>query len=72
MEPATVRRQNYPWKHSQNAQKCKIVELCFFDGLTVEQTADMLAISAMKMKREWSMAKACLHGELRTIHDGFA
>jgi RNA polymerase sigma-70 factor, ECF subfamily len=43
----------------------KIVELRFFGGLTIEETAQVLGISPKTVKREWSMAKAWLHGELR-------
>jgi RNA polymerase sigma-70 factor, ECF subfamily len=43
----------------------KIVELRFFGGLTVEQTAKMLDISPKTVKREWSMAKAWLHGDMK-------
>jgi RNA polymerase sigma-70 factor (ECF subfamily) len=43
----------------------KIVELRFFGGLTVEQAADLLGISQKTVKRDWSMAKAWLHGEVR-------
>ena len=43
----------------------KIVELRFFGGLTVEQTADVLGVSPKTVKRDWSMAKAWLHGELK-------
>jgi RNA polymerase sigma-70 factor (ECF subfamily) len=46
----------------------KIVELRFFGGLTVEQTADLLGISPKTVKRDWSMAKAWLHGELKATH----
>jgi RNA polymerase sigma factor (TIGR02999 family) len=46
----------------------KIVELRFFGGLTVEQTADLLGISPKTVKRDWSMAKAWLHGELKASH----
>jgi RNA polymerase sigma factor (TIGR02999 family) len=46
----------------------KIVELRFFGGLTVEETAEMLGISPKTVKRDWSMAKAWLHGELKTSH----
>lgn len=46
----------------------KIVELRFFGGLTVEQTAELLGISPKTVKRDWSMAKAWLHGEMKTIH----
>lgn len=47
----------------------KIVELRFFGGLTVEQTADVLGISPKTVKRDWSMAKAWLHGELKKSHN---
>jgi RNA polymerase sigma factor (TIGR02999 family) len=50
----------------------KIVELRFFGGLTVEQTADLLGISPKTVKRDWSMAKAWLHGDLKQGHDDFA
>jgi RNA polymerase sigma factor (TIGR02999 family) len=49
-------------------RQAKIVELRFFGGLTVEQTAELLEISPKTVKRDWSMAKAWLHGELKAIH----
>ena len=45
-------------------QQSKIVELRFFSGLTVEETAEVLSISPATVKRNWSMAKAWLHREL--------
>jgi len=48
-----------------DARQGKIVELRFFGGLTVEQTADLLDISPKTVKRDWSMAKAWLHGDLK-------
>jgi RNA polymerase sigma factor (TIGR02999 family) len=45
----------------------KIVELRFFGGLTVEETAQVLDLSPKTVKREWSMAKAWLHGELKKV-----
>jgi RNA polymerase sigma-70 factor, ECF subfamily len=45
----------------------KIVELRFFGGLTVEETAQVLDLSPKTVKREWSMAKAWLHGELKQV-----
>ena len=45
-------------------QQSKIVELRFFSGLTVEETAEVLSISAATVKRDWSMAKAWLHREI--------
>jgi RNA polymerase sigma factor (TIGR02999 family) len=43
----------------------KIVELRFFGGLTVEQTAELLGISPKTVKRDWSIAKAWLYSEVR-------
>jgi RNA polymerase sigma factor (sigma-70 family) len=43
----------------------RIVELRFFGGLTVEETAEVLHISPATVKREWSTAKAWLYRELR-------
>ncbi len=42
-----------------------IVELRFFGGLTIEQTAQVLDISATSVKREWQSARAWLFGDLR-------
>jgi RNA polymerase sigma factor (TIGR02999 family) len=39
----------------------KIVELRFFGGLTIEETAEALSISPATVKREWTLAKAWLH-----------
>jgi RNA polymerase sigma-70 factor, ECF subfamily len=49
-------------------RQSKIVELRFFGGLTVEQTAEVLGISEKTVKRDWSMAKAWLYGDLRQGH----
>jgi RNA polymerase sigma-70 factor (ECF subfamily) len=46
----------------------RIVELRFFGGLTVEETAHVLGISPKTVKREWSVAKAWLHGDLRQTY----
>ena len=42
----------------------KIVELRFFGGLTIEETAEALRLSPATVKREWTMAKAWLHKTL--------
>ena len=44
--------------------QAKLVELRFFGGLTVEETASALGISPATVKREWALAKAWLHREL--------
>jgi RNA polymerase sigma factor (TIGR02999 family) len=48
----------------RDKQQEKIVELRFFGGLTVEETAVALAISPATVKREWNMAKAWLTREV--------
>ena len=48
-------------------QQSRIVELRFFSGLTVEETAAVLAISPATVKRDWSMAKAWLHREISAV-----
>ena len=45
-------------------QQSRVVELRFFSGLTVEETAEVMHISKATVKRDWSMAKAWLHREL--------
>jgi RNA polymerase sigma factor (TIGR02999 family) len=45
-------------------QQSRIVELRFFAGLSIEETAAALDISPATVKRDWSMAKAWLHQEL--------
>jgi RNA polymerase sigma factor (TIGR02999 family) len=45
-------------------QQSRIVELRFFGGLTVEETAEVLHLSPATIKREWSTAKAWLYHEL--------
>src|ERR1051325_4217359 len=47
-----------------DAQQSRVVELRFFSGLTVEETAEVMGISKATVKRDWSMAKAWLHREL--------
>jgi RNA polymerase sigma-70 factor, ECF subfamily len=51
-----------------DSRQAKIVELRFFGGLTVEETAVVLDISPKTVKRDWSVAKAWLHGELKQSH----
>jgi len=45
-------------------EQSRVVELRVFGGLTVEETAEVLAVSPRTVKREWSMAKAWLHRQL--------
>lgn len=45
-------------------QQARIVELRYFSGLTIKETAEVLKISPATIKREWRMAKAWLKAEL--------
>jgi len=45
-------------------RQARIVELRFFGGLTVEETAELLEISPATVKREWTVAKIWLRREL--------
>ena len=45
-------------------QQSRIVQMRFFSGLNIEETAEVLSISTATVKRDWNMAKAWLHHEL--------
>src|SRR6185369_797612 len=45
-------------------RKAKVVELRFFGGLSVEETAEVLRVSPITVMREWKSAKAWLYREL--------
>ena len=45
-------------------QQSRVIELRYFAGLTVEETAEALSISQRTVKREWAMVSAWLRGEL--------
>jgi RNA polymerase sigma factor (TIGR02999 family) len=48
-----------------DARKARVVELRYFGGLSVEETAEVLGVSTDTVTRDWKMAKAWLHRELR-------
>jgi len=49
---------------AMDPQQARIVELRFFAGMTIEETADALDISPATVKRDWTWAKAWLHQQL--------
>jgi RNA polymerase sigma factor (TIGR02999 family) len=49
---------------ARDNQKCSIIELRFFGGLTIEETAEVLDISHATVERDWKMARAWLRREL--------
>jgi RNA polymerase sigma factor (TIGR02999 family) len=47
-----------------DAEQARIVELRYFAGFSIEETADALGISPATLKRRWSLARAWLFREL--------
>ena len=47
-------------------QQASIVEMRFFGGLSIEETAGVLGISTATVKRDWVMARVWLHRKLNT------
>jgi RNA polymerase sigma factor (TIGR02999 family) len=47
-----------------DARKSQIIELRFFGGLSIEETAEVLHVSPVTVTREWRAAKAWLHLEM--------
>jgi RNA polymerase sigma factor (TIGR02999 family) len=45
-------------------RKAKVIELRFFGGLSVEETAEVLKVSPQSVMRDWKLAKAWLQREL--------
>ena len=48
-------------------RKCRVVEMRFFGGLSVEETADALHVSTGTVMRDWRLAKAWLARELKGL-----
>lgn len=53
-------------------QQARVVELRFFAGLSVEETAELMNISTATVKRDWAMAKAWLAREMSWRRGGAA
>jgi RNA polymerase sigma-70 factor (ECF subfamily) len=49
---------------SKDPRQGRIVELRYFGGLTAEEAAEVLNVSVNTVKRDWSVARVWLHGEL--------
>lgn len=48
---------------------CQIIEMRFFGGLTIEETAEVLDISHATVERDWNFARTWLYGRLKSIAD---
>ncbi|MBI1765115.1 MAG: sigma-70 family RNA polymerase sigma factor [Acidobacteria bacterium] len=49
----------------RDPRQCQVVELRYFGGLSVEETAEVLKVAPITIARDWNMAKAWLQRELR-------
>jgi RNA polymerase sigma factor (TIGR02999 family) len=49
---------------SFDAQQCRIIEMRFFGGLTIDETAEALGISTATVERDWAFARAWLYDRL--------
>jgi RNA polymerase sigma-70 factor, ECF subfamily len=52
-----------------DAREARVVELRYFGGLSVEETAEVLKITPVRVKRDWKRAKAWLYGVLTGEQD---
>jgi RNA polymerase sigma factor (TIGR02999 family) len=59
LDQALTKLEEMSWRQS------RVIELRFFAGLTVEETAEVMGISPKTVKRDWSVARAWLHREIR-------
>ena len=49
----------------EDARKARVVELRFFGGLSIEETAEVLGISVQTVRRDWNFAQAWLAHAMR-------
>jgi RNA polymerase sigma factor (TIGR02999 family) len=47
-----------------DARQSRVVDLRFFGGLTVDETARVLGVSSKTVERDWNVARAWLHREV--------
>jgi RNA polymerase sigma-70 factor, ECF subfamily len=53
-----------------DARQSRVVELRYFGGLTIEETAQFLGVSVVTVKRDWTAARAWLYREVRESSGG--
>ena len=61
-----------PWQHWRHfdERKARVVELKFFAGLSVEETAEVLKMSPRNVMRDWNLARAWLMREMTRSAQG--
>ena len=57
---------------AQDKQKAELVKLRYFAGLTIDEAAEILGVSAPTAKRWWTYARAWLHKEIKDQQVGRA
>ena len=57
---------------AQDKQKAELVKLRYFAGLTIDEAAEILGVSAPTAKRWWTYARAWLHKEIKDQQGGRA
>lgn len=50
--------------HAEDPRRCRVVELRFFAGLSIEEIAELFNVSDRTVKRDWEYARAWLYREL--------
>jgi RNA polymerase sigma-70 factor, ECF subfamily len=50
-----------------DATQCRVVELRYFAGLTIEETAEVLKVSPATVKRDWTIARAWLYKKINGV-----
>jgi len=50
-------------------RQARVGELRYFGGLSVEETAEVLGITSVRVKRDWQRAKVWLYGVLTGVQD---
>jgi RNA polymerase sigma-70 factor (ECF subfamily) len=53
-----------------SARQSRIVELRFFGGLSIEETAEFLGVSSATVEREWAAARAWLYHQISRTERG--
>jgi len=53
----------------QDPRQCEIVEMRFFGGLSIEETAEATGLSPATVKRDWAVARAWLYREMANSSD---
>jgi DNA-directed RNA polymerase specialized sigma24 family protein len=51
--------------HTIDPRKSRVVELRYFGGLSIEETAQVLSISTITVNRDWRLARAWLSREMK-------